>query len=164
MIGEGVFRKDLYFRLQEFVVVLPPLRERREDIPALARYFAERMAAHLDREITHLTPEALSLLSRQEWLGNVRELEHAVRRAVIGSPGPAIRAEDISLGMGRKDRQQTEEWVSLEEHERGYILRVLEKTGWVVMGEHGAAKVLGLHEATLRGRMRKLGIVRPKQQ
>jgi transcriptional regulator with GAF, ATPase, and Fis domain len=160
MVDAGAFREDLYFRLEEFQVALPPLRERREDIPLLAIYFMHRMAAHLNKEVTQLTREALSVLQSYDWPGNVRELEHAVKRGVIVSVGPAIRAGDIALGGGKADARPTGERMSLEEHERSYIREVLEATGWVISGAHGAAAILGLHPSTLRGRMRKLGIVR----
>jgi transcriptional regulator with GAF, ATPase, and Fis domain len=161
MVETGGFREDLYFRLQEYQVVLPLLRERREDIPLLARYFAARMAAHLDKEITRLTPEALSALQAYDWPGNVRELEHAIKRAVVVCPGSVIRAEDIVPELGTPAEHSAEEIVPLEEMERRYIRKVLEQTGWVVKGSRGAAARLGLHESTLRSRMRKLGILRP---
>jgi transcriptional regulator with GAF, ATPase, and Fis domain len=161
MIGAGAFREDLYYRLQVFVIELPPLRERKEDIPLLAAYFLEPMAAHLDKKVTHLTPEALSLLQTHDWPGNVRELEHTVKRAVIVSSGPAIQARDIFLEALKEREGDSEELVSLEEHERGYILRVLGETGWVIGGAQGAATILELPEGTLRSRMKKLGIERP---
>jgi len=160
MVSEGEFREDLYFRLQTFPVRMPPLRERREDVPLLAAYFTERMAAHLNKRVAQLTPEALDLLRAYDWPGNVRELEHAVRRAVIVCRGPSVRASDILLEFGKAGDSPTaeEETVSLEEHERRYIQEVLEKTGGIIKGPRGAAALLGLHEATLRSRMKKLGI------
>ena len=161
MVEAGQFRKDLYFRLQEFQVALPPLRERLEDIPQLASYFTARMAAHLSKEVTHLTPEALSALQAYAWPGNVRELEHAVKRAVVVCSGSEIRAEDITPELGKTAEGPPEELVPLEEHERRYIREVLERTEWVMKGPHGAAAVLGLPVSTLRSRMKKLGIQRP---
>ena len=161
MVAEGSFRKDLYFRLQVFKVELPRLRERREDIPQLAHYFMERMAAHLGKEVDRLTPEALERLRSYAWPGNVRELEHAIQRAVIVCPGSAIRAEDIALEQSHTEKPAAPELLSLEEVERRHIRSVLEHTGWVISGAQGAAAVLGLHEATLRYRMKKLGIKRP---
>jgi len=118
------------------------------------------MAVHLDKEVIRLTPEVLSMLQAYDWPGNVRELEHAVKRAVIVCRGSAIHREDIALGGGGADEDPVEELVALDEHERRYILRVLEHTGWVVKGPKGAAAILGKHEATLRNRMGKLGIRR----
>ena len=162
MVDAGTFREDLYFRLQEFVVELPPLRQRMEDIPQLASYFMERMAGHLDKEVTDLTPEALAALRAHSWPGNIRELEHTVRRAVIQCRGSVIRAEEIVLELREAEETSPEEIVPLEEYERRYMRRVLEQTGWVVKGTRGAAALLGLHEGTLRSRMRKLGIKRPE--
>ncbi len=108
-----------------------------------------------------ITSEALSLLKDYTWPGNVRELKHTVERAVILCQGEVIQAEDIALGGKPPDGESEEEWLSLEEHERRYIQKVLDRTGWVVRGADGAAAILGKHEATLRNRMRKLGIQRP---
>ena len=161
MMQAGTFREDLYFRLQEFEVELPPLRERREDIPQLAGYFVERMAAHLDKVVTDLTSDALAILQAYQWPGNVRELEHAMNRAVIVCRGSEIRPEDILLKSEKMEKDAGEELLSLEEVERRHIRKVLERTGGVVKGEHGAAAILGLHGSTLRHRMKKLGIDRP---
>ena len=160
MVDAGEFREDLYFRLQTFTVELPPLRERRGDIQLLAEYFMERMAAHLNRDVTHLSPEALVALRGYDWPGNVRELEHAVQRAVVVCSGTAIRAEDITLELGKGEEGSPQGVQTLEEVERRHIREVLEQTGGVVKGAHGAAALLGLKESTLRFRMKKLGIVR----
>jgi transcriptional regulator with GAF, ATPase, and Fis domain len=162
MVEQGTFRADLFFRLQDFEVHLPPLRERREDISLLALYFLTRNAAHLDkREIAQLTPEALAILQAHNWPGNVRELEHVVRRAVIVGAGPALRAQDIALGTDPTTGPVTGEIVSLQEHERRYIQQVLERTGGVIRGPGGAAQRLEMHPSTLYARMKKLGIERP---
>ena len=161
MVEEGTFREDLYFRLQVFPIKLPPLRERREDIPVLASCFMERMAQHLDKDVTHLTPDALAALHAYDWPGNIRELEHAVERAVIVCRGAAIRAPEIALELGETEKGSTETPATLEEVERRYVREVLESTGWVIKGPHGAAIILGLPVSTLRSRMKKLGIVRP---
>ena len=121
----------------------------------------ERMAAHLNREVTQLSPEALAALEGYDWPGNVRELEHAVKRAVVVCSGTAIRAEDITLDFEQPSGESAEEILPLEEVERQYIRRVLEQTGWVIKGPRGAAARLGLKESTLRFRMKKLGIARP---
>ena len=160
MVETGRFREDLYFRIQEYVVELPPLRERRDDIAVLAHYFMERMASHLDKEVTDLTPEALGVLESYAWPGNVRELEHTVNRAVIRCRGSGIRAEEIALEFSSTGEETTEYALTPEAYERQYIQRVLEQTGWVIKGPDGAAAVLGLPASTLRSRMKKLGIVR----
>ena len=161
MVETGVFREDLYYRLQVFVVELPPLRDRLEDIPLLAVYFAQQMAEHLSKSVTHVIPEALSLLQNYAWPGNVRELEHAIQRAVIVCPGPAIRAEDVALTVGQNERKSAEEPVPPEEYERRYICTMLEKADWVIKGPRGAATLLGMPPSTLHRRIKKLGIVRP---
>ena len=162
MVKEGQFREDLFFRLQVFPVQLPLLSERREDIPLLAVYFMERMATHLHKGVSRLTPEALEAMRAYDWPGNVREMEHAIQRAVIVCRGEAIQVGDIPLEPGgTAGEEPDEELVTLEIMERNYISRVLERAGWVIGGEHGAAAILGLNESTLRGRMRKLGIKRP---
>ncbi|MBT4498874.1 MAG: sigma 54-interacting transcriptional regulator [Gemmatimonadetes bacterium] len=163
MVDERRFREDLYFRLQPFPVRLPPLRERREDIPLLALYFMERMAAHLSKPLESLSMEAMQALQEYDWPGNVRELEHVVQRAVILCPGVEIQAREIFLDPGQTAADPAAEILPLEEYERRYIRDVLEKTGWLIGGEQGAATRLGLRESTLRSRMKKLGIVRPRK-
>jgi DNA-binding NtrC family response regulator/ligand-binding sensor domain-containing protein len=162
MLETGHFREDLYFRLQAFPVRLPPLRERREDIPLLTVYFAARMATHLSKPIQGLTSQAVTMLRAYDWPGNVRELEHAVQRAVIVCPGLEIRREDLALGREQIEEELVDGFVSLEEHERRYILGVLEELGWVIGGPDGAAAILGLPASTLRNRMNKLDIRRPE--
>jgi DNA-binding NtrC family response regulator/ligand-binding sensor domain-containing protein len=162
MVQRGEFRRDLYFRLQAFPVTLPPLRERQDDIPLLAAYFAERAAANLGREAVPLEPSALLPLERYDWPGNVRELEQIIQRAILLCSGPTLGAADILLPGAAVPG--TEEILPFREFERRYILQVLEKTGWVVKGDRGAAALLGMHDSTLRGRMRKLSIHRPSDQ
>jgi transcriptional regulator with AAA-type ATPase domain/ligand-binding sensor domain-containing protein len=159
MMKRGEFREDLYFRLQVFPVRLPPLRERQEDIPLLATYFAERMAAHLNKDIS-LAPEALAALETYPWPGNVRELEHVVQRAVVVCRGSAIGPEDIALDFGWSEPEKTEVLATLEENQRQHIRKVLEQTGWVIKGAGGAAVILGLPESTVRYYLKKLGIQR----
>lgn len=160
MVQEGTFREDLFFRLQVFPVQLPPLRERREDIPLLVTYFMEPMAAHLKKEIEGVSSEALGMLKNYGWPGNVRELKHTVERAVIVCQNGVIQGGDIALGMGVQEKPG-EVRVTLEEHEREYIRQVLEDTGGVIRGANGAATILGIPESTLRWRIKKLGIKKP---
>ena len=158
MVAAGGFRMDLYYRLQVLPVRVPALRERRQDIHLLAFYFVARMAAHLQKTITEVAPEALNALETYDWPGNVRELEHAVKRAVVVCRGTVIRPEDIALGGEPGADDPGQRLTTLAEHERLYLSRVLDETGWVVAN---AAAILGLPPSTLRNRMRKLGIVRP---
>jgi formate hydrogenlyase transcriptional activator len=155
MVEEGLFRSDLYYRLNVFPVLIPPLRERREDIPLLVRYFVQRYARRMDRRIETISAEVMDALTRYHWPGNVRELENLIERAVILSPGPELRVPVAEL----KQPSETTSDLSLEAAEREHILRVLRETKWVVGGPRGAAMRLGLKRTTLQSRMRKLGIV-----
>jgi DNA-binding NtrC family response regulator/ligand-binding sensor domain-containing protein len=160
MVSAGTFRQDLYYRLQEFQVELPPLRQRREDIPELAGFFAARMAAHLHKRITHFEEDALAALQASEWPGNVRELEHLVKRAVVVCPGDAVRLDDLVLGEPRLPGIAPV-GLTPEEYERQYLEGVLAACGWQIKGPQGAATRLGIPPATLRGRLRRLGLCRP---
>ena len=161
MMAAERFRADLFFRLQGFVLTMPPLRERMEDIPLLVPYFAEGMAAHLNRTRPEVSAGALDVLQAHSWPGNVRELEHVVRRAVVVCRGGVIRPEDLGIDSGMAQIVGEGERVSLEEMERRYIRQVLEWTDWVIDGPDGAAAVLDLKPPTLRYRLKKLGIQRP---
>jgi DNA-binding NtrC family response regulator/ligand-binding sensor domain-containing protein len=172
MVAAGTFREDLYFRLQVFPVHLPPLRQRREDIPLLAVYFLEPKAKHLNKPIAGLTPEAQIALQTYEWPGNVRELQHAVERAAVVCNAAEIGIEDLSMVGKTHGKEQGEEQrgkqggksdaplLTLSEVERQYIRSVLERVGWVIRGPQGAAAILGLPASTLRDRIKKLGIKR----
>ena len=158
MMRTGLFREDLYFRLQGFAVTLPPLRQRREDILLLATYFMDQMAAHLNKTVTALSAQARAMLETYAWPGNVRELEHVLQRAVVVCRGNVIQADDLllhALPSGSSAKRLTP-----EEYERQYILEALEQSGWVIKGPQGAAQCLGWPEATVRYRMKKLNIQR----
>ena len=160
-VRTGAFREDLYFRLNAFPMYLPPLRERKEDIPELAEFFKTRKAAHIGKQIAPLTAEVIEVLQSYDWRGNVRELEHTINRAVVVCQDSRIDVGDIGLISSRAPDFTDSEIVPLAEYERAYILKVLKATNWKVKGAHGAAALLGLHPATLYGKMRKLGIKRP---
>jgi len=168
-IGEGTFREDLFYRLSEFVLLMPPLRQRLEDLPLLVSFFAEHFSRHLNRPTPKMSPEALERLRNYEWPGNIRELEHLVQRAVLLCSDGIIRIEDMSMEvMAGEAPVEKEGWVSLEEYERrgaeeekGYLERALEATGWVIYGEKGAAELLGVHPEKLRARMKKYDLRRP---
>ena len=159
MVEDGAFRMDLYYRLQGFPLLLPPLRRRRDDIGLLASHFRERMANHLGKTVAGMSPEALAALEAYHWPGNVRELEHAIERAVIVCRDTAIQVEDLAI-EARPPAHETG-WVPLQENERRYISAVLEHADWVIKGPRGAAALLGMHPSTLHSRMKKLGISRP---
>jgi DNA-binding NtrC family response regulator/ligand-binding sensor domain-containing protein len=161
MVKDRTFREDLYFRLAVFPVTLPPLRVRKEDIPLLALYFMQRMASHLHKNIEQLTWASYTKLQAYDWPGNVRELQHVIQRAVIICSTSTLRPQDLILGSSTSAIDLDGDPITLEENERRHIRAVLEKARWVVRGEEGAAKILGTHEATLRSKMKRLGIVRP---
>jgi len=154
MVEEGLFRSDLYYRLNVFPVLVPPLRERAEDIPLLVRYFVQKYARRMDRHIETISAEKMEALIRYHWPGNVRELENLIERAVILSPGPELCVPVAEL----KQPSETPSNLTLEAAEREHIIRVLRDTNWVVGGPHGAATRLGMKRTTLQSKMRKLGI------
>jgi DNA-binding NtrC family response regulator len=158
MISEGSFREDLFYRLNVIEVVLPPLRERREDLPALAEYFASRSAARLGREI-RLAPETVERLLRYPWPGNVRELENAIERAVILARGDAVTPEDlpphVAAGLNLGPSPALPKQTSLAEAERGHILTTLERYG---RNHSAAAEALGIGRTTLWRKLKEYGI------
>ena len=170
MVNTGAFREDLYYRIYGFPLYLPPLRERKEDIPHLAAFFKDRLAAHIGKEIGPLTTEVIEVLQAYDCPGNVRELEHVIQRAVIVCRGSQIEVRDLGLygshtAPDDEDNaspvSQDSKVVSLEEFERRYIIEVLQDTNWRVKGAKGAAILLGLPPSTLYSKMKKLGIERP---
>ncbi len=163
MTANGHFRNDLYYRLNVFPVVLPPLRERRDDIPRLVRHFAQKVARRMGRQIETIPAEAMDALVQYPWPGNIRELENVIERAVILSPGPGLH---INLGDLKAAAAQAEvppgAAVTLADAERDHILGVLRDTGWVLGGPNGAAARLAMKRTTLQSKMKKLGISRPQ--
>ncbi|MGB9486729.1 MAG: sigma 54-interacting transcriptional regulator [Terriglobia bacterium] len=154
MVEEGLFRRDLYYRLNVFPIMVPPLRERSEDIPLLVRYFVQKYARLMDRRIETISAEEMDALTRYHWPGNVRELENLIERAVILSPGPELRLPVAEL----EQHSEIPSNLTLQAAEREHILRVLHETNWVVGGPHGAATRLAMKRTTLQSKMRKLGI------
>jgi transcriptional regulator with GAF, ATPase, and Fis domain len=166
-VGRGEFRSDLYYRLNVFPLAVPPLRERRADIPALVARFLEQAARRLGKRLEAAAPEFMERALAYDWPGNVRELENVVERAAILSRGPLLEplgwaaapghvpapAAPASAAHGGASPVKT-----LLDVEREHILQALERSRWVVEGSHGAAQALGVNPSTLRGRMRKLGI------
>ncbi len=159
-VSEERFRADLYYRLNVFPIVIPPLRKRLQDIPRLARHFAMLYASKMGKHVGPLSADVLERLAAYAWPGNVRELQNVIERAVILSPQGTLRARRPPWpGAGRREPEEPRAR-SLEDVERQHIVAVLEETGWRVSGERGAAKILGLKRTTLEARMKKLGIVR----
>ena len=159
-VEEERFRADLYYRLNVFPVQIPPLRDRPDDISLLVRRFASRYAAKLGREIESIPAPAMKALQTYHWPGNVRELQNVIERAVILSDGPVLNLADWMPKRPAGTPAELTTW-TLRDVEKRHILKVLEKTGWQVSGERGAARLLDLKPTTLDARMRKLGIRRP---
>jgi formate hydrogenlyase transcriptional activator len=157
MVADRTFRSDLYYRLRVFPLLVPPLRERPEDIPTLVRYFVQKHARRLNRAVETIPAETLEALVRYPWPGNIRELENLIERAVIVSPGPVLR---VPLGELKPPTEAPGEQLTLHAAEREHILRALEATNWVLSGPRGAAVRLGMKRTTLQSKMRKLGVVR----
>jgi formate hydrogenlyase transcriptional activator len=158
-VRNGRFRQDLYYRLNVFPITVPPLRQRKEDIPLLVEAFIGRYARKLGKQITSVPKKTIKTLQDYPWPGNVRELESVLERAVILCSGPVLQLADTlessSLTLSSTLR-------TLEEVERKQILKILSETRWRIEGKDGAAAILGLHPSTLRARMHKLGILRPE--
>jgi formate hydrogenlyase transcriptional activator len=160
-VRKGRFREDLYYRLNVFPITVPPLRQRKDDIPAMVQSFMERYSRKLGKQITSIQKETMKVLQDYPWPGNVRELESIIERAVILCPGPVLQLTD-KLEISSSSLSSTVR--TLEETERNQILKILSETQWRIEGKDGAAAILGLHPSTLRARTHKLGIVRPGTQ
>jgi formate hydrogenlyase transcriptional activator len=158
MVAARTFRNDLFYRLHVFPLLVPPLRERQEDIPALVRYFVQKYARRMNRTVETIPSETLDVLVRYAWPGNIRELENLIERAVIVSPGAVLR---VPLGELKPPVDPAAgDLLTLEAFEREHILKVLEATHWVLAGQNGAAAKLGMKRTTLQSRMQRLGIAR----
>jgi len=169
MSNRGEFRNDLYYRLNVFPVLLPPLRERREDIPALVSHFAEIYGRRMSRQIEHIPPATMSAFISYEWPGNIRELQNLIERAVILSkdgvlPNPLPAEQNLSSTAFPAAAIASSAPTTLKDSERILILRTLESVAWVIGGPKGAAAKLGLKRTTLIHKMQKLGIARPSHQ
>jgi formate hydrogenlyase transcriptional activator len=157
-VRKGRFREDLFYRLNVFPITVPPLRQRKEDIPQMVEAFIERYSRQSGKQITSIQKETMMELQDYPWPGNVRELESIIERAVILCQGPVFRLADrleisspaISSAVRR-----------LDESERNQIQKILSETRWRIEGKDGAAAILGINPSTLRARMHKLGIARP---
>jgi len=161
MVGAKRFRADLYYRLNVFPIRVPPLRERREDIPALVRHFAGYYAQRMRRTISWIASSTMDMLVGYSWPGNIRELQNLIERAVIRSTGERLDVPvleiDERIGATKPPASQG----TLEDAERAHILATLKETRWILSGPRGAATRLGINRSTLQFRMRKLGIERP---
>ncbi len=160
MVADKKYRSDLYYRLNVFPVTIPPLRDRREDIPVLARFFTQKYARRLKKQIAAIPFEATAALTAYPWPGNVRELEHFIERAVILTRGSDLEVSLSDLKVS--EPAPVTGLADLRDAERQHILRALEEANWVVGGSKGAAARLGMKRTTLQHRMQKLGLERGK--
>jgi transcriptional regulator with GAF, ATPase, and Fis domain len=174
-VAEGRFRADLYYRLNVLPIRVPPLRERRADIPALVHYFTARFAREIGRRIETVSQRSLDRLSVYDWPGNVRELQNVLERAVVLATGPVLEvgpellhldpdahpAPPSSAPAPPADADGAAALGSLDQVAREHMQRVLEGCGWQIDGPQGAAEMLGLKPSTLRSRMKKLGLRKP---
>jgi formate hydrogenlyase transcriptional activator len=164
MVEEQQFRSDLFYRLNVFPIYVPPLRERKEDIPFLVRHFAQHFARNMSKEFDTISTESMNSMVSYPWPGNIRELQNVIERAVILSKGPELQVPLAGLKTKPADANgQANGAMTLEQIERKHILSILEQTNWVFAGPNGAAARLGIKRPTLQFRMQKLGISRPRK-
>jgi formate hydrogenlyase transcriptional activator len=166
MVARGQFRSDLYYRLNVFPILLPSLRERREDIPGLVTHFVKMFSRRMGKQVDSIPPEIMAAFHSYSWPGNIRELQNLVERAVILSrdgvlPNPLHKeqTEPMIPSLHRPGTFQSS--MTLEDSDRALIVETLEQVGWIVGGPHGAAAKLRLTRTTLLAKMRRLGIFRP---
>jgi DNA-binding NtrC family response regulator len=168
MVAAKHFRSDLYYRLNVFPIVIPPLRERREDIPLLVRYFVHKYARRLHKRIETIPPTAMTALTEYDWPGNIRELEHFIERSVILSRElefqPPLSELPHPVPSASAGARSAHHPVTLRDAEREHILRTLEEARWVISGAAGAAARLGVKRTTLQALVKRLGIDRPRAQ
>jgi transcriptional regulator with GAF, ATPase, and Fis domain len=172
MVAQGEFRSDLYYRLNVFPILLPPLRARREDIPALVEQFVDVFSRRMRKQIDYVSPETIAGFQSYPWPGNIRELENMIERAVILAndgvlpnplPAPGLLTTTCAV-PARPVNLNPHVPKTLRDSQRAFILAALDATGWVIGGSKGAATQLGLKRTTLIDRMKKLGIQRPSQR
>jgi formate hydrogenlyase transcriptional activator len=165
-VAEKTFRDDLYYRLNVFPLMTPPLRERIEDIPLLVSYLINKFSKKMDKRVEGVSPKTLRLLQTYHWPGNIRELENVIERALILSDDPILEIDSGLLPGTTEPVPQGYQQIggaSLEAVEREHIAAVLERTQWIIEGDKGAAQILGMHPSTLRYRIKKLGLSKPSR-
>ena len=161
-VRDQKFRSDLFYRLNVYPIEMPPLRERAGDVRLLAKHFVGKIGSKLGKQIETIPRHALDSLESYRWPGNVRELENIIERAMIVSQGPELRLGNWLLPA--EGKVAAEGFETLEQIQREHILRALEETEWVVSGDRGAAKLLGMKATTLEGRMMRLAISRTRRR
>jgi len=163
-VDEGEFRADLYYRISSYPIELPPLRERPEDIPPLTEFFVQKHAKRMGKDIQSISAKTISYLSNQKWLGNVRELEGTILRALITTAGPVLNYSETQKtkpeSTALTDAFSANTSTSLRDAKRQHIISVLKSTRWVISGKFGAAEMMGVPPSTLRSMMKRLGIKR----
>lgn len=161
LVAKQQFRMDLYYRLNVFPISVPPLRQRREDIPQLVKSFVASYSSRMNRRIETIPDETMNVLTQYQWPGNIRELQNFIERAVILSPGGTLQAPLSDLRWFSDRDPAPVSAITLQDAERDHILKALKETNWRIGGPGGAAARLGLKRTTLLGKMRKLGLSRP---
>ena len=169
MVARGQFRSDLYYRLNVFPILLPALRERREDIPVLVTHFVKMFSRRMGKQVDSIAPETMAAFQWYSWPGNIRELQNLVERPVILSrdgvlPNPLHKKQTELITPSLHRARTFHSSMTLEDSDRALIVEMLEQVGWVVGGPRGAAAKLGLKRTTLLAKMRRLGISRPISQ
>jgi transcriptional regulator with GAF, ATPase, and Fis domain len=169
MVARGQFRNDLYYRLNVFPIILPALRERREDIPSLVTHFVDIFSRRMGKPVDSIPPETMAAFQWYSWPGNVRELQNLVERAVILSrdgvlPNPLHKKQPELIIPTLRHTRAFQSSMTLEDSDRALVVETLEQVGWVVGGPRGAAVKLGLKRTTLLAKMKRLGISRPIAQ
>jgi formate hydrogenlyase transcriptional activator len=165
-VNNKEFRADLYYRLNVFPIITPPLRDRKTDIPLLVNHFCKKFGMKLGKKISSVSKTAMDALMSYEWPGNIRELENVIERGMIITRSSTLEVGDwlpkTTRALSKQTNGSSESQRSLEEIERHHIIETLQKTSWKVRGENGAAKILNINPTTLEARMKKLQIIRPK--
>jgi transcriptional regulator with GAF, ATPase, and Fis domain len=164
-VRQGRFRQDLYYRLKVYDITIPPLRRRKGDIPLLVQAFVQKFNKKLGKHIDTIPQQTMEHLQSYPWPGNVRELENTVEQALINAHNTTLHVE-LSSPPNESQKEEPHSaaplsFGTLEEFERTYISQVLEQTNWKIVGDGGAAQILGLNPSTLRSRIQKLGIQKP---
>jgi chemotaxis protein methyltransferase CheR len=155
-VRKGRFRQDLYYRLSVYTIAVPPLRERKDDIPLLVQSLVHKFSKKIGKYIETVPQKTMDALQQYPWPGNIRELENVIERAVINAQSKILKVD-----LPKTSTFVIDEHKPLEEVEREYILRILDKTNWRIAGPDGAAAILGINPSTLRSRIQKLGITKP---